>query len=151
MPLAKCLTDDLLMSEQRVDTATGDEPHGVSGEELLRKLQELARRTDETGETFAVDPETGEAEVIFAPPLGLWRRLKVASGRDPVIHVPARFYSRERPRERRSRSRTRSSARASPDDPDLEPPPIALLRGFPAASERLSRHLQRRTAAGRIA
>jgi hypothetical protein len=69
----------------------------------------------------------------------------------PEIHAPARRESATRPREHRSRSRTRP-ARGSSDDPDLEePPPAAFVRGFTAASERLSRHLQRRTAARRLA
>jgi hypothetical protein len=75
----------------------------------------------------------------------------------PVVHFldrqePAVRPRERRPREHRSRSRTRRASRDSPglSEADDEPHPVALLRGFTAASERLLSHLDRR-AARRIA
>jgi hypothetical protein len=80
-----------------------------------------------------------------------WQRRRRFAGA-PNVQIPQRRESVARPREHRSRSRTRQASRAGPDDPsELEPPPVALLRGFTAASERLSRHLQRRAGARRFA
>jgi hypothetical protein len=77
----------------------------------------------------------------------------VLQRRTPIVHVPPR---REREPKPRARSRRRAGSSRDgpddpPDDPDLDPPPIALLRGFTEASERLSRHLQRRAASRYVA
>jgi hypothetical protein len=71
--------------------------------------------------------------------------------RAPAIHVPQRSQREREPRPRAQSRRRAGSSRDGPDDPDLDPPPVALLRGFTAASERLSRHLQRRAASRYVA
>jgi hypothetical protein len=88
------------------------------------------------------------------------RRNMQAMRRDRAKHrlvSPEPRESGSRPRERRSRRRKvtarRTRAGATRDGPgssesDDEPPPVASVRGFTATSERLSRHLQRRAAAG---
>jgi len=84
----------------------------------------------------------GEAKVRDAP---LLLRLLPP----PAIHAPLRRGLLARPREQRARRRrANASARG---DPDPEPEPVAFVRGFTAASERLSRHLQRRDGARRFA
>ena len=51
----------------------------------------------------------------------------------------------------RGRARGVVASRDRPSEPPDEPPPLALIRGFTAASARLIVHLERRSAAMRLA
>ena len=91
----------------------------------------------------------GDAKIRDAPLL-----LRMLPQRAPIVRIAQRRGSETRPREQRARRRATAPSRGDPspdDDPSDEPAPVILLSGFQAARERLSRHLQRRTAARRFA
>jgi hypothetical protein len=122
------------------------ETNGFSDYELALEMQ---RRYLQTGETQVGDPATGRIEPMGHP----WARgEEVAATKAFVakLHVPERRENVASPGEQGRRGRRAStSSRSSPDDPgESEPPPVALLDGFTAASERL---LQRRQARMRLA
>jgi hypothetical protein len=111
-------------------------------------------RVDDGGDFKLLTVEGGQAEP--ATVTQVFRALAFADAmrkrRTPIVHVPPRRENAARPRPRGHRSRPRqSSSRDGPDDPDLDPPPAAFIPGFTAASERLSRHLQRRAATRYVA
>jgi hypothetical protein len=137
------------------DRGGGDESFVISPE-MFDNLRAIGEHCNASGELCSYDPETGDVELIDLRNDSR-RHTHVselrhgAQRRAPIVYVPERRENvAARPREHRSRSRTRQASRDGPDG-DPEPPPVAFIRGFTAASERLPRHLHRRTAARYVA
>jgi hypothetical protein len=150
------MSDRVAPAGTGIKSDTGHGPQPATADELNLTLARLAvlhpnkvkPADDEARELVRRQRRSPETRRLVAV-LAVQRRNQ---RRTPIVHVPPGREREPRPRaqsRRRAGSSRDGPSRSSDDEP--EPPPVALIRGFTAASERLSRHLQRRAAARYVA
>jgi hypothetical protein len=132
----------------------------VEANRRVEALMEDCIRVDQLGSEVGVEPDP-ESDALFRLTLRearerrwLLQRRRSDAGTERAlagIQVSERRRPATRPREHRARrSGSRLASRGDPG-PEPEPPPVDGLRGFLAASVRMSEHLRRRGAKRREA
>jgi hypothetical protein len=122
-------------------------------EETTRNLHTLPEEERERVRTLPVSPETWR-QLQARARWHVARPLRRSSAGPRMRHGRSTRHVRRRrvaSSPRRARAPGRPGEDGESDDDDVDPLPAGLILDFTAASERLSRHLQRRAAHRRIA